>query len=162
MGEEFRSQQDALTEIGRTVVEHAVDEAEKAGVQTVIALIGDRPTQALVAAADKHDALVIVVGIYGESPLRGAMLGSTSAQAAASVIATGAVRPSAPGRSLRLLREDRCMARNGPQFGLGSTFLGIDRCSLDELTVDMVIVGAPFDGGPRTGREPDSARWRSG
>lgn len=77
VGEEFRTHQDALTEIGRTAVEHAVDEAADAGVQTVVELIGERPAQALIAAADKHDAQVIVVGTYGESPLRGAMLGST-------------------------------------------------------------------------------------
>ena len=34
-------------------------------------------TQALLAAAEKHQARVIVVGTWGESPLRGAMLGST-------------------------------------------------------------------------------------
>ena len=43
------------------------------------------------------------------------------------------------------------MAHYGPQFGPDITFLGIDRCALDELTpdngVDVVIVGAPFDGG---------------
>jgi len=77
VGEEFRTHQDALTEIGRTAVEHAVEEAASAGVRTVVELIGDRPAQALIAAADKHDAQVIVVGTYGESPLRGAMLGST-------------------------------------------------------------------------------------
>lgn len=77
VGEEFRTHQDALTEIGRTAVEHAVEEAGQAGVETVVELIGDRPAQALIAAADKHDAQVIVVGTYGESPLRGAMLGST-------------------------------------------------------------------------------------
>lgn len=77
VGEEFRSHQDALTEIGRNAVQHAVEAAEAAGVRTVVELIGDRPAQALITAADKHDALVIVVGTYGESPLRGAMLGST-------------------------------------------------------------------------------------
>lgn len=77
VGEEFRTHQDAVTEIGRTAVRHAVEEAEAAGVRTVVELIGDRPAQALIAAADKHDAQVIVVGTYGESPLRGAMLGST-------------------------------------------------------------------------------------
>ncbi len=43
------------------------------------------------------------------------------------------------------------MARYGSQFGPDITFLGIDRCDLDELNpdsgVDVVIVGAPFDGG---------------
>ena len=43
------------------------------------------------------------------------------------------------------------MTRYGPQFGPDITFLGVDRCDLDELTpdsdVDVVILGAPFDGG---------------
>ncbi len=43
------------------------------------------------------------------------------------------------------------MARYGPQFGPDITFLGIDRCSLEDLTpgsdLDVVILGAPFDGG---------------
>ncbi|MBA3277682.1 MAG: universal stress protein [Geodermatophilaceae bacterium] len=77
VGEEFRTHLDALTEIGRTATGHAVAEAEAAGVRTVVELIDDKPAQALITAADKHDAQVIVVGTYGESPLRGAMLGST-------------------------------------------------------------------------------------
>ncbi|HSK54828.1 MAG TPA: agmatinase [Jiangellales bacterium] len=43
------------------------------------------------------------------------------------------------------------MARYGPQYGPDVTFLGVDRCDLDEpetcAGVDVVIVGAPFDGG---------------
>jgi len=76
-GEEFRSHMAALTEIGRTAIEHAVSEASAAGVRTVVELIEAKPAQALLEAADKHDAQVIVVGTLGESPLRGAMLGST-------------------------------------------------------------------------------------
>jgi agmatinase len=43
------------------------------------------------------------------------------------------------------------MARYGPQFGPDITFLGVDRCTLDEpetyAGADVVVVGAPFDGG---------------
>jgi agmatinase len=43
------------------------------------------------------------------------------------------------------------MARYGPQYGPDVTFLGVDRCDLDEpesyAGVDVVVVGAPFDGG---------------
>ncbi|MDQ3716202.1 MAG: agmatinase [Actinomycetota bacterium] len=43
------------------------------------------------------------------------------------------------------------MTRYGSQFGPDITFLGVDRCDLGELTadsgVDVVILGAPFDGG---------------
>jgi agmatinase len=49
------------------------------------------------------------------------------------------------------------MPRYGPQFGPDITFLGIDRCTIDEpetyADADVVIVGAPFDGG---------TSWRSG
>ncbi|MDQ3716199.1 MAG: universal stress protein [Actinomycetota bacterium] len=77
IGDEHRSYQEALTEMGRAATEHAMARAEAAGVRTVVELIDDKPEQALIAAAEKHDAQVIVVGTYGESPLRGAMLGST-------------------------------------------------------------------------------------
>jgi agmatinase len=43
------------------------------------------------------------------------------------------------------------MTRYGPQFGPDITFLGVDRCDLDDPAsyedADVVIVGAPFDGG---------------
>jgi len=43
------------------------------------------------------------------------------------------------------------MTRYGPMFGPDITFLGVDRCSIDEpetyAGADVVIVGAPFDGG---------------
>ncbi|HKC27348.1 MAG TPA: agmatinase [Jatrophihabitans sp.] len=43
------------------------------------------------------------------------------------------------------------MARYGPQFGPDVTFLGVDRCDVSDpetmRDADVVIVGAPFDGG---------------
>jgi agmatinase len=43
------------------------------------------------------------------------------------------------------------MTTYGPQYGPDITFLGVDRCDLDEPSTydsaDVVIVGAPFDGG---------------
>lgn len=43
------------------------------------------------------------------------------------------------------------MSRYGPQYGPDVTFLGVPRCSVDEPSsyaeADVVIVGAPFDGG---------------
>jgi nucleotide-binding universal stress UspA family protein len=69
MGEEFRAHQRALAEIGQA-------EAEAAGVRTVVEVLDAKPAQALVDAADRHDSRVIVVGTSGESPLRGAILGS--------------------------------------------------------------------------------------
>ncbi len=63
---------------GGQAVQHAVEAADRAGVQTVVEVIDAKPAQALVEAANKHDARVIVVGTHGESPLRGAVLGSVS------------------------------------------------------------------------------------
>ncbi len=43
------------------------------------------------------------------------------------------------------------MTRYGAQYGPDLTFLGVDRCDLDDPGsydgADVVIVGAPFDGG---------------
>lgn len=43
------------------------------------------------------------------------------------------------------------MARYGSQYGADITFLGVPRCDLDDVSTfkdaDIVIVGAPFDGG---------------
>ena len=36
----------------------------------------ERPTNALLSLAEKHDARAIVVGTYSESPIKGALLGS--------------------------------------------------------------------------------------
>jgi nucleotide-binding universal stress UspA family protein len=76
MGEEFRAHQRAVAELGRAAAEQAVTEAEAAGVRTVVEVLDAKPAQALVDSADRHDARVIVVGTSGESPLRGAVLGS--------------------------------------------------------------------------------------
>ena len=78
VGEEFQAHQRAVAELGRTAVSHAVEEAEKAGVPTVVEVISKKPAQALIDAAHRHEGRVIVVGTRGESPLRGAFLGSVS------------------------------------------------------------------------------------
>ncbi|MGK5113181.1 MULTISPECIES: universal stress protein [unclassified Geodermatophilus] len=78
LGEEFQAHQRAVAEMGRTAVQHAVAEADSAGVRTVVEVLSEKPAQAIVEAAGRHDARVIVLGTRGESPLRGAFLGSVS------------------------------------------------------------------------------------
>jgi len=78
VGEEFRSHQEALAETGRTVLGHALALAEAAGVEAVVEQVNAKPVDALLSVADRHDATAIVVGTWGETPLRGAILGSTS------------------------------------------------------------------------------------
>ncbi|WP_134766230.1 universal stress protein [Nocardioides sp. 1609] len=77
LGEEAGAHRDALREIGRTALAHAVERAEAAGVRTEVELVDSKPAQAMLEVGEKHDATVLVVGTAGESPLRGAMLGST-------------------------------------------------------------------------------------
>ena len=77
VGEEYKSHAQALQEIGRKALAHAVEAADEAGVPTSVEIIDAKPAQAIIEAADKHDARVIVVGSWGESPIKGAMLGST-------------------------------------------------------------------------------------
>jgi len=77
MGEEFTAHLAALAERGKAALDHAVQQAAAAGVATVVELADEKPAQALLDSADKHDARLIVVGTYGESPIRGAILGST-------------------------------------------------------------------------------------
>ncbi|MFI6376187.1 universal stress protein [Streptomyces sp. NPDC050546] len=76
-GEEYGAHQKAVREAGSTVLGHAVRVADEAGVPSTVELIDERPAQALIDAAARHDARVIVVGTWGESPVRGALLGST-------------------------------------------------------------------------------------
>jgi nucleotide-binding universal stress UspA family protein len=77
LGEEFRSHLEALEEYGRTALAHAVERAEAAGATVTVAVVRAKPAEALLAAAEEHEATMIVVGSNGESPLRGALLGST-------------------------------------------------------------------------------------
>jgi nucleotide-binding universal stress UspA family protein len=78
VGEEARSARAALDESAERVIAPAVAAAEAAGVPVVVEVVDDKPAQALVAAADRHDAAVIVVGTWNESPMRGALLGSVA------------------------------------------------------------------------------------
>ncbi|TXS55360.1 universal stress protein [Streptomyces sp. t39] len=77
MGEEYGAHAEALRKAGRTALGHAVAVADEAGVPTTVEILDERPAAALLDSAARHGARVIVVGTYGESPMRGALLGST-------------------------------------------------------------------------------------
>ena len=77
VGDEYRAHLKALEERGRAVTDAAVARASEAGVSAE-AVVADRTiVDLLLDLADEHGARAIVVGTYGESPLRGAVLGST-------------------------------------------------------------------------------------
>jgi nucleotide-binding universal stress UspA family protein len=77
MGEEFKEHRRALEEMGHRATDQALELARSEGLEAEVALVPEKPLAALVALATQHDACFIVVGSYGESPLRGAILGST-------------------------------------------------------------------------------------
>jgi nucleotide-binding universal stress UspA family protein len=76
-GEELREHRRAVREQAEQLTATALSHAREAGVEAEVELVDERPAPALVALADRHDARMIVVGSYGETPIRGAVLGST-------------------------------------------------------------------------------------
>lgn len=77
MGEEFKAHRDALFELGRHATAHALERARQVGVDAQVDVVSAKPADALLRVAEQYDATVIVVGTCGESPMRGAVLGST-------------------------------------------------------------------------------------
>ena len=67
----------ALLELGERVARHALERAGAAGCEAELAVLGARPVDALLQLATERNARLIVVGSYGDSPLKGAILGST-------------------------------------------------------------------------------------
>ena len=77
LGDEFRAQRDALRDHAERLTADALERSQGADVDVEVALVEERPSTALVSLADDNDARMIVVGSYGERPLKGAILGST-------------------------------------------------------------------------------------
>ncbi|MBS2938304.1 universal stress protein [Nocardioides sp. J2M5] len=77
MGEEARTHLEALLEMGRSATAHALERARASGVETSVRLVDAKPAEALLQVGAELDASVIVVGTAGDSPFRGALLGST-------------------------------------------------------------------------------------
>ena len=64
--------------MGRAATSRALERATAAGVRAEVELVHAKPAAALLEVAERSDARMIVVGSYGESPLRGVLLGSTT------------------------------------------------------------------------------------
>ena len=71
IGEEHAAHRDAVHEIGEGVTKRALKTAADAGVKAEVALIPQQPVQALMSMGAEHDARAIVVGSYGEHPIKG-------------------------------------------------------------------------------------------
>ena len=77
LGGEVRDYEDALLERGRGVLEEARSIGRVAGVEIELVMRELSSAEALIEIADEHDARMIVVGSYGERPIKSALVGST-------------------------------------------------------------------------------------
>jgi len=77
VGGELHDYHAALKELAGKRLTEAVALAGDADGDVEAVIVEQSPAAALVALADERDARVIVVGTRGESPIRGALLGST-------------------------------------------------------------------------------------
>jgi nucleotide-binding universal stress UspA family protein len=77
LGEEAGAARDAVREMGERVTAHALSRCTAAGVEAELALVRERPVDALLRLAAERDARMIVVGSYGEHPIKGAIIGAT-------------------------------------------------------------------------------------
>ena len=76
-GGEIPTHREAVEELGEKVTKEADDWATAAGVDHEVQLLPLKPYHALIQLAEERKARMIVVGSYGEPPLKGAILGST-------------------------------------------------------------------------------------
>jgi nucleotide-binding universal stress UspA family protein len=74
---EIHDYHSALRELATKRLEEASALAQGDATEVEAVIVEREPAHALVELADERDARVIVVGTRGESPLRGALLGST-------------------------------------------------------------------------------------
>jgi nucleotide-binding universal stress UspA family protein len=76
-GGEIAEHEEAIEELGEKVMGEARSRAVSAGIAAEIELVAKKAADAIAAVAESRDARMIVVGSYGEAPLKGAILGST-------------------------------------------------------------------------------------
>jgi nucleotide-binding universal stress UspA family protein len=77
-GGEIAEHEEAIEELGEKVVSTAKEHAAARGVSIETQLVPKKASEALIEVADQRDATMIVVGSYGEAPLKGAILGTTA------------------------------------------------------------------------------------
>lgn len=74
---EIGTQREIMRDQGQAFVDEGVATAKEHGVEAEGALIPQRPAAALASIAEERGARMIIVGTYGDSPIKGAILGST-------------------------------------------------------------------------------------
>jgi nucleotide-binding universal stress UspA family protein len=74
---EIGTQRELMRDQGNELTAEAVVIAGERGVDAEAAVVPERPAAAIANLAEQRGARMIVVGTYGEGPLKGAILGST-------------------------------------------------------------------------------------
>ena len=77
-GGEIADHEEAIEELGERVLGGARRQAAEKGVKVQEELVPKRGVEALIEVADAREARMIVVGSFGESALKGIILGSTT------------------------------------------------------------------------------------
>ena len=82
IGGELKDLRTAVRTVGERITSEAAATAQSIdpSVSIVLELVDDRPAEAILRAAEEHDALVTVVGAANRGPLAGALLGSVTYQ----------------------------------------------------------------------------------
>ncbi len=75
---EVHDYEQALKELASKRIAEATQLASTEGAEVLGAVLERAPAPGLVELANQQDARLIVVGTHGESPLRGALVGSTA------------------------------------------------------------------------------------
>ncbi len=78
LGGEVKDYAKAVEERAREAVDHAVHHAEAQGAKVESVVIEGSPAHSLSDLAVQRGARMIVIGSQGESPIKGAILGSTA------------------------------------------------------------------------------------
>jgi nucleotide-binding universal stress UspA family protein len=76
-GGEIAEHEEAIEELGEKVMAKAKDQAAERGIDIGVQMVPKRAAEALIEVAGACDARMIVVGSYGDPPLKGMILGST-------------------------------------------------------------------------------------
>jgi nucleotide-binding universal stress UspA family protein len=76
-GGEIAEHEEAIEELGEKVITRAKSQAAERGVEIEARLVPKRAAEALIETAERLDARMIVVGSFGDPPLKGMILGST-------------------------------------------------------------------------------------
>lgn len=76
-GGEIAEHEEAIEEFGQKLMDEAKRQVKTGGVEVAYELVPKRGAEAVLGVARQREARMIVVGSSGETPLKGAILGST-------------------------------------------------------------------------------------